>query len=185
MILTLALAAALAADVPPAKAAAIESAQAKGQAEVNKKFGNRAPEKMSNDERAAYMQAVKESDQKALDKNGVSAKDWAKASQKGGREGLAERKAAKEALAKQEAAEAAGAAKKGEPGEVVIQRGFGDGAPVTMEEKRDPNAPIPVEKGIAPGEGMPGESGPAGGLEALQKEREESKPARKGGGRRR
>jgi hypothetical protein len=189
MFLSLALVATLAADLPPDKAASIERAQEKGLAEVNKKFGNQPPEKMSNSDRAAYMKAVQESDQKALDKAGVSAKEWAEASQKGGRQALADRKAAKELQAKQEAA-AAAAAKKGDGnGEVIIQRGFGDGAPVTLEEKGGGGGSISVEKGLPPGEGMEGgggtASGAAGGLEAVQKEAQESKGAKgakKGGG---
>lgn len=190
MILSLALAATLAADLPPDKAASIERAQEKGVAEVNKKFGNQPPEKMSNSDRAAYMKAVQESDQKALEKAGVSAKEWAEASQKGGRQALADRKAAKEAQTKQEAA-AAAAAKKGAAGngEVVIQRGFGDGAPVTLEDNGGGGGAIPVEKGLPPGEGMEGgggtPSGAAGGLEAAQKAPQESKGAKKGGGRHR
>ena len=153
MLVTCLLALALSAEpLDTNKAAAIEYEQAKGQAEVDKKFGNRTPDQMSNQERKEYIKAVADSDQAALDKGGVSAKEFANFTQTQGREEQAQRKQAVKDLANKDAAEAAKANEKA-PQEVVVQRGISDGAPVTLEEK--PGAAPAVEHGLPPEEAAP------------------------------
>jgi hypothetical protein len=83
-----------------------------------------------------------------LDKAGVDPKEYTKYIAKMNREDRAATKAAGEKLEQQEKEAAAKDAKKGGPKEIVVQKGFSDNNPVTMEEK-DGDGPT-VEHGLPP-----------------------------------
>ena len=122
-----------AADIDPARAAQIQSDKEKALADVQKKYGNKKPSELSNDERRQMAKDQAEAEQKALQKNGVSAKEWSRYEATQSRTDRAATEAAKADLKKKEEASAkAAAAKKSEGNgqQIEIQRGFGkDGPP--------------------------------------------------------
>ena len=121
-------------EISPEKAATIERAETKAQAEVSKKFGDKKLSELTNEERQAMGKARTEAQQKVLEKEGVDAKTWAISSMKRGREATQQINAAKADQAKKEAD--AAQKKPAEPaGEVVIQQGFREDSPTVLEEK--------------------------------------------------
>lgn len=136
MLLTVAVAALLYADeLNPQTAAAIAREQAKAQAKVGEKYGNRKSSELSTDERRQMIKDQAAAEKEVLDKHGLDPRDWARYE---ARQGRAEREAqqqAEKALADQEQAEAAKAKAPQEPQEIPVQRGFNDQNPVVLDEQ--------------------------------------------------
>ncbi|GMU61606.1 MAG: hypothetical protein AMXMBFR34_33690 [Myxococcaceae bacterium] len=134
--------------IPPDQAAAIALDSRSAQAEVAKKYGNKKPSELSNDERKQMIRDQAEAEQKVLDKHGVDRSTWARqqmakspkevATQKELEKQLDEKRQA-EAKAKAEQEKAAGQ-------EIPVQRGFSDANPVTMDEKQVDG--VAVEQGL-------------------------------------
>ncbi len=99
------------AEVTPEKAASIERERQKALDDIAKKYGNKKPSELSNDERRAKMTEESEAMNKVLDKAGVSAKEYSKfeATASNGERQAA--KAAGAAMEKKETDEKAAAAK--------------------------------------------------------------------------
>ncbi len=164
----------------------------KAQAEVSKKYGNRKLTEMSPDERRSMMRDQAAAERKVLDQNGVSAAEWAKASEKVGRGDLAKRQELKQALIEKEKAEAEAKAKAaaGEK-DIEVQRGISEENPVTLDEKKNEDGTVTVEKSIPTdaandmreAEGGDGPQVGTGGDDAP--EAKPSKPSKSKGGRRR
>lgn len=140
-------------EIPTAKAAIIARDQAKAQAEVQAKYGDKKPSELSQEERRQMVKDQTAADREVLDKHNVDPKQWAREQMKRDRADYAAAKEASKELAEKDKA-AAEAAKKAanEPKEIVIQRGGGEGNPVTLEEKAPEDGTIPVEKGLPPEE---------------------------------
>ena len=120
---------------------------------VNAAHGNRKPSEMSNAERRQVIQEQQKAVQEALEKNGVSGKDYARQTAKMGPKGNEAVEAASKRLEEQDKQQAAEAAKtKKEPKEIQVQAGFGEDNPVTLEEQE--GAGPTVEVGIPPEEGQ-------------------------------
>lgn len=142
---------ALVADEPmePEKAAAIERAQAKAQAEVAAKYGNKKSSELSQDERRQMVKDQADADRAVLEKLGVDAKQWARESLRRDRDQYAKNKAlVKEQDGKEKAEEErkkAAATKK----DVEVQRGINEDNPVTLDEKAA-EGQVGVEQGLPP-----------------------------------
>lgn len=138
-------------DVTPAKAAEIQRAQTKAQAEVSAKYGNKKSSELSPDERRQMVRDQQAADKAVLDKAGVDAKTWARESVKMDRAGYAatQKEVKDQNEAEKKAAEAAKSGKKDGPTEVSVQRGFNDEEPVTLEEKEN-DGQVSVEKSLPP-----------------------------------
>lgn len=150
-LITLCLA--LVADEPiaPEKAAGIERAQQKAQAEVSAKYGNKKPTELSREERNQMDKDLANADKAVLEKNGVDPKQWARESLKKDRAGYAQNKEMVKGLAeKEKAAEDAKKAAANGPKEIEVQRGVSDENPVTLDEKPNEDGTIAVEKGLPP-----------------------------------
>jgi hypothetical protein len=91
------------ADITPEKAATIEREKQKALDAVAKKYGNKKSSELTNDERRSKMADESSAVNKVLDKNGVSAKEYAKFEATAS---SADRQAAKAAGAAQEKKEA-------------------------------------------------------------------------------
>jgi hypothetical protein len=135
--------------VPADQAAAIALDQKAAQAEVQKKYGNKKPSELSNEERSQMIREQAAAEQRVLDKYGVDAKAWALQQMAQSPQEAAAQKAREQALAdqRQKDAEAKAKAQAGDQ-EIQIQRGFSDGNPVTLEEKKVDG--VPVEEGLPP-----------------------------------
>lgn len=133
--------------VPADQAAAIALDQKAAQAEVQKKYGNKKPSELSNDERSQMIREQAAAEQKVLDKYGVDAKTWARQQMAQSPQEAAAQKAREQALADQRQKDAEAKAKEqaGDQ-EIQVQRGFSDGNPVTMEEKKVDG--VSVEEGL-------------------------------------
>jgi hypothetical protein len=131
------------------KTAVISREQEKAQAEVDAKYGNKKPTELSADERRQQAKDRAAAEQQVLDKNGVSAKEWARESLRKDREQFAQQKELKKQLIEKEKA-AAEAIKKAQAQlkEVQVQKGFSDENPVTLEEKENEDGKVAVEKGL-------------------------------------
>jgi hypothetical protein len=148
---------ALVADEPltPEKSASIAREQAKAQAEVSAKYGNKKSSELSQDERRQMIKDQAAADRQVLEKNGVSAKEWARESMRKDREQFAQQKQLeKDQAEKEKAAEAAKKAGKDAPKEVHVRKGFSDENPVTLEEKPGEEGKVAIEQGLPPGEGQ-------------------------------
>jgi hypothetical protein len=77
-MLALAAQLALADDITPEQAAKVERENKKAQEDVAKKYGNKKSSEMSADERREMIADQKAANAKVLEKNGVSAKDYAR-----------------------------------------------------------------------------------------------------------
>lgn len=143
---------ALVADEPiaPEKAAAVERAQAKAQAEVAAKYGNKKSSELTQDERRQMVKDQAEADKAVLEKLGVDPKQWARESMKRDRDQYAKNKAlVKEQDEKEKAEEErkkADASKK----DVEVQRGINEDNPVTLDEKAGAEGQVGVEQGLPP-----------------------------------
>jgi hypothetical protein len=138
-------------DLTPAKAAQVQHDRDKAMADIDKKYGNKQPSELSQDERREMIRDQREAEDKVLEKHGVNAKDMARYE---ARMNLGERDAAKAELKKIEKKEEddkkAAAEKANQPQEIQVQRGFSDSNPVVLEEKAQGNGPPVVEKGLPP-----------------------------------
>jgi hypothetical protein len=119
-------------DLTPAKAATIQRQRKAALDEVNKKYGNKKPSELTNDERRALISEQNEAVGKVLDKNGVSAKEFSKYEATSSTQDRQAAKAQGEAMdaeekkaAEKKPAEAKGAAKNGTTVEngIIIERG--------------------------------------------------------------
>ncbi len=123
-------------DVTPQQAAAMQVEQAKQMEQVSKQFGNRKSSEMSPDERREMIRAQAEGEKKALEKTGLSAKEWARHSQSLSRENAKavneERQRIDAKAAQDKKAQDAAAAKAAAPKETVIVEG--DGPPPEAKE---------------------------------------------------
>ncbi len=90
-------------DITPEQAAQMQADQAKQMELVDKQFGNKKSTELSSTERRDMIRARGEAEQKALEKNGLSAKEWARYSQTLNRQNATEAKAATEKLKADEA----------------------------------------------------------------------------------
>ncbi|HEY0096185.1 MAG TPA: hypothetical protein VGB96_17790 [Archangium sp.] len=147
---------ALAGDLSPEQLARIRRAEKAAVDKVNAAHGNKKSSELSTAERRQIIREQQEAVRKVMDEHGVSAKDSARQSARGGPKQNEQVAAAEKALAEKE--KAAGAAKpprEKEPGEIQIQEGFNEENPVMLEEEE--GAQPVVEHGLPPGE----EEGPA------------------------
>jgi hypothetical protein len=179
---------ALVADEPiePEKAAAVERAQARAQAEVAAKYGNKKSSELSQDERRQMVKDQADADRAVLEKLGVDAKQWARESLRRDRDQYAKNKAlVKEQDGKEKADEErkkAAATKK----DVEVQRGINEDNPVTLDEK-SAEGQVGVEQGLPPDvvKDLKEVSGEEGGeAPSVEKSADEPapKPARDGKG---
>lgn len=155
--LLLASSSAFAADLDPQKAAQIQLDRDRALGQVKQKYGSKKLSEMSNDEKKALARDTADAEQKALDKNGVSAKEWSRYEATMNRSERAATEKAKEDLLKKEEAEKKAAEKKKAEAaaeqqnkEIPVQQGFSDEQPTVMEESKD--APPIIERGKPEGE---------------------------------
>lgn len=143
---------ALVADEPiaPEKAAAIEQAEQKAQAEVAAKYGNRKPTELSREERKSLDKDMADASNKVLEKNGVDPKAWARESLKKSRDGYAKNKELVKELNEKDKAAQEAAKKPSEPKEIEVQRGVTEENPVVLDEKANEDGTVQVEKGLPP-----------------------------------
>ncbi|MEW5742018.1 MAG: hypothetical protein AB1938_24095 [Myxococcota bacterium] len=134
--------------IPVEQAAAIALDQRDAQAEVAKKYGNKKPSELTNEERAAMIRDQAAAEQKVLDKHGVDRSTWARQQMAKSPKEVAAQKEAEKKLDQKRQDEAKAKAEKDQAGEkeVEVQRGFSDANPVTMEEK--PGEGVAVEQGL-------------------------------------
>ena len=143
-------------ELTPDQLARVRRDEKEALARVNAAHANRKPSEMSNAERRQVIQEQQKAVQEALEKNGVSGKDYARQTAKMGPKGNEAVEAASKRLEEQDKQQAAEAAKtKKEPGEIQVQAGFGEDNPVTLEEQE--GAGPTVEVGIPQGEEAPAE----------------------------
>lgn len=138
--------------IPLQQQAQIENDQAKAQAEVAKKYGNKKSSELSQDERRQMIKDQAAADKAVLDKAGVDAKTWAREQMKRSRSDYASAKEMGKEIAEKEKQAAADAAKKGAEAketEVQVQRGISDENPVTIDEKAVEDGKPAVEQGIS------------------------------------
>ncbi|MBL8914792.1 MAG: hypothetical protein JNM17_29065 [Archangium sp.] len=139
--------------IPLQQQAQIESDQAKAQAEVAKKYGNRKSSEMSQDERRQMIKDQAAADKAVLEKAGVDPKQWAREQMKRSRSDYATAKEMGKEIAEKEKQAAADAAKKGsgdgKETEVQVQRGISDDNPVMIDEKPVEDGKPGVEQGIS------------------------------------
>ncbi len=109
-------------DLTPQNIAKIQAEQAKANAEIEKKYGNRKPSDLSNDERKSMQKEKAAAEREVLDKHGTDSKSFARAGSKMSREDQAAADAAAKDLAKKDAAEPAAEVKKGGKKEIVIEK---------------------------------------------------------------
>lgn len=148
-----ALCLALVADEPiaPEKAAAIDQAEQKAQAEVSAKYGNKKPTELSREERKALDKDLAEASKQVLEKNGVDPKAWARESLKKGRDEYAKNKELVKGLnEKDKAAQEAAKKRASQPQEIEVQRGVTEDNPVILDEKPPEAGAVQIEKGLPP-----------------------------------
>lgn len=137
-------------DLNPEKAAKIQKDRDKAMADVAKKYGNKKSSELSQDERREMIRDQREADSAVLDKHGVDAKDFARYEAKMSLQDRAATKAERERLDKKEQEDKKAKEQQSGPKEIVIQRGFSDSNPVTLEENQGQEGAPVVEKGLPP-----------------------------------
>jgi exonuclease VII large subunit len=122
--------------------ARVNHARAKALKEVDAAFGNRPLHQLDAAERRAQAEQKQAAGRKVLEENKVSDKQFTNATSRLSREQQAQVKQSQEKLVAQDKQKAA---KPQAPaaGEVPVQRGFSDDAPVTLQEGAAP-APQPA-----------------------------------------
>jgi hypothetical protein len=184
---------ALVADEPlsPQKAAAVTREQAKAQADVAAKYGNKKSSELTPDERRQMIKDQTAAEKQVLEKHGVDAKTWARESIKRDRAQLATAKAEEQKLAEKEQKDAEDAKKPKEQKPITVQKGFSDENPVTLEEKDAEEGKVAVEKGLPPGTDSDQEAAAeqdrlegSGAADDGSKSAPKAAPKGKGGGRR-
>lgn len=149
----LSLCLALVADepIPAEKAAVIERAQSKAQAEVSAKYGNKKSTELSQDERRQMVKDQAAAEKAVLEKHGVDAKQWARESLKRDRAQYADnQQRVKDLETKEKADEEKRKAEANAPKEIDVQRGINDGSPVTLDDKPNEEGQVPIEQGLPP-----------------------------------
>jgi hypothetical protein len=139
-------------QITPEQLAQVQVDRDKAQAEVQKKYGDRQPSELSQDERRDMIQEQREAEDAVIAKSGLDPKELARYEAKLSLEDRAATKAAKQEIEDKEKREAAKKAK--EEAEKVnppiqIQKGFNDKNPVILEDKQNTGSPT-VEKGLPP-----------------------------------
>lgn len=134
--------------IAPDEAAAIALDTKEAQDEVAKKYGNKKPSELSNDERTQMIKDQAAAEKKVLDKHGVSASAWARQQMAQSPKEAAAQKERVKALEDKRKADAEAAAKERDKPEqpVQVQRGISDSNPVTLEE--NPTSEPVVEEGL-------------------------------------
>ncbi len=120
------------AELSPEKVAAIRRDEQQALSKVDEEYGNRKPSEMSPDERREAIQKQSAASASAMEKHGVSAKDYARYTARMTPEDNARAKAEEKRL-EAEAAKAAAAKKAPAEEEVHVQQGFSDENPVELE----------------------------------------------------
>jgi hypothetical protein len=138
------------AELTPEKVAAIRRDEQQAMSKVDAEYGNRKPSEMSQEERREAIQKQEAASASAMEKHGVSAKDYARYTARMTPEDNARAKAEEKRLEAQ-AAQAAAAKKPAEEEEVHVQQGFSDKDPVELEAEE--GAEPVVDVGV-PGEGQ-------------------------------
>jgi hypothetical protein len=110
--------AALAESIAPDKLAKIQAEQGAAQDRIRIKYGNRKPSEMERDERRQMLEDERKAAQEVLDKHGVTAKDYARASSRLSRDDQARVQAESKALQQKETKSPSGG-----DGEVTIEYG--------------------------------------------------------------
>ncbi len=144
---------ALVADEPLSaeQTAIIGHEQKQAQAEVHAKYGNKKSSELSADERRQMVKDQAAAEKQVLEKNGVSAKQWARESLQKDRAEFAQQKDLEKKLVEKDKQAAAAAQKKDESGKPVeVQRGFSEENPVTLDEKPAEEGKVAVEKQLPP-----------------------------------
>jgi hypothetical protein len=144
-----AVAALLLADLSPEQLAKVQHDRDKAMADVSKKYGDKKPSELSQDERRDMIKDQREAESRVLDENGVDPKEVARYEARLSLDDRAATKAAKQKIEEKEKRDAEEKEKKSKEGsgEIPIQRGFNDNNPVVLEEKQGNGAPV-VEKGL-------------------------------------
>lgn len=146
-------------DLTPEQVARIRRDQKAAVDKVNAAHGNKKSSEMSTSERRQVIQEQQEAVRKVMEQNGVSDKDYSRQVARMGPKQNAEVEAAAKNLEEKDKAAAAAKTEAGgaqEPGEIQVQKGFGDEKPLTVEEQE--GAPPTVETGLPEGEeGAPAE----------------------------
>ncbi len=150
------------AELTPEKVAAIRRDEQQALSKVDAEYGNRKPSEMSQEERREAIQKQAAATASAMEKHGVSAKDYARYTARMTPEDNARAKAEEKRLEAQAAQAAAAAKKPAEEEEVPIQQGFSEEDPVELEaeEGAEPVVDVGVpreaetEAGAVPVEGM-------------------------------
>jgi hypothetical protein len=114
------------ADPPsPDEVAKIQFDQEKANADIDKKYGNKKPSELSNDERREMMKEKAAAERDVLDKHGVSAKDYARTQAKQSLDDRAKTRDANDKLQKDAAAKKPAADNNG----IIVEKGNGSGNP--------------------------------------------------------
>lgn len=150
-------------ELSPDTAASVEHDQQKALDKIDEQHGNKTLKEMSPEERREYFQEQRKAKKDVLEKHGLDDKAYSRYDSSLSKQDREDKKAAAERLEKRdkEEAEKKASAKKEEPKEPIIQRGFSDKNPVDLDSKEG-GSPV-VEKGLPPGEGDEAESKPSRG----------------------
>ena len=157
---------AVAEDIPPEKLARIRRDEKAAMERVSKAHGAKKSSELSSEERRAIIEEQQQAIQAVMDKHGVSRKDYARQTARMGPQQNAEVDAAEKSLENKREASKAPPAGPRSAEEIPVQRGWGEGNPVMMEEKE--GAPPIVEYGLPTEQTVPaeGSAAPAEGTPA-------------------
>jgi hypothetical protein len=147
----IAVTALLLAELSPEQLAKVQHDRQKAMAEVSKKYGDKKPSELTQDERREMIHDQREAEDRVLEKNGVDRKEIARYEAKLSLDDRAATKAAKQQIEEKEKREADEKAKGGEKqggDNIPIQRGFSDTNPVTLEDKGNGSGGPVVERGL-------------------------------------
>ena len=110
-------------DLSAEKMGQLEHEQQKAAAAIDKKYGNRKPSEMSNDERREMIREKSAAEQQVLDKNGVDKKDYVRAQAHMNKEGRETASQTQKSLQKKDE-EAAAKKDTGGQKEIVVEHGI-------------------------------------------------------------
>jgi hypothetical protein len=147
---TLILALALSTEPSPQEAAAIQHDLAKAQAAIDTRYGHKRPLELPNETRQALIREQAEAERRVLEAHAVSTKDWVRSQARRDRAAQAEVKRELAALVEKEKSAEAQKPEGGEGKPVTVQRGFGEHAPVALEEAPVHDGTVAVERGLPP-----------------------------------
>jgi hypothetical protein len=141
-------------ELTPDQVARIQRDEKEALDRVNAAHGNRKPSEMDNAERRQVIQEQKQAVQEALEKNGVTAKDYARHTARMGPKGNVEVEEATKRLEEQRKQAEASKTQQGQQSrEIQVQAGFSEDNPVTLEEQE--GAGPTVEVGIPQEDELP------------------------------